>query len=1299
MSFLKSKHSGWLSDGTRTPFSGGGSGGGGPTQTTSYNTNIPEYARPYVETMLGATQKQLFDMDDTGITGFKSYTPYSSDVNNYFAGFSPNQLRAQESAYNMQVPGQYGLASGLAGMAGMGGLGAQNQAGQLGQQALGYGQAGQMYGGIGQMYGAQGAQQAQLAAQNAQQQAQRFGQQAVRTGQQSLGYGAQGAGYGAGATNLGLSATELARQQGLGYGAQGAQYGQAATGVGRSAAEMAAQQGLGYGAAGAGFGSAAAGLAPTAQAFGQEAADISMGGLGYGALGTGYGAGAAGLAPVAQTYGQAMADIGAAGGAGAGALASNVARQAMRYGQQGATAGRLGLRAGEEMGAIGAQGLGYGALGTGYGGRGAIAAEQGFGAGEQFARQATDPYATQAYMSPYMQNVVDYQKSQALRDFNIGSQLRKSQAVGAGAFGGSRQAIVESEAERALGSQLQGIAAQGSQKAFEDAQRQQQFGANLGIQGLQAGYGGLGLGMQGAGVGLQGLGTALQGQQGRLAGLSSYQQGLQGAQQGLGTALSSGNLGLAGSQQALAGQQGALSSLGQAGQLYGLGMQGAGVGLSGLGTALQGQQARMAGLGQAGQFLGQGMQGAQTGLQGLQGALAGSSQALQGYQAGMQGAQTGLQGLQGALSGSAQGLQGFGQGIQGAQAGMQGVQGALAGYNTGLSGVGQQLGAGQLGLQGTAQGIQGSQAGMQGAGYGLQGVQGATQAGQYGLQGLGAANQAAGTLGQLGTAQFGTEKDIANLQSTMGAQQQALEQSKINQAIQDYAIQQQYPMMQLGFMSNMLRGLPMQSQTTQLYQAQPSALQQGIGLVGAGASLFGAGRAEGGAIKMAEGGIAGYKYGGAIPEPKLESMADNLSIAQLQARIKDPALTPGERQVFQEALAAKQQIAARSSGIAAAGGGLFNTMGYAGGGILAFADEGLVDSGIDPETGEPYKTVNPVTRFSEYMNPFSGKGGFGYIARDGKSIEEYYNERSKAPPATEADRKAQAQMEVQDREGSSAKDPTIRTSPAPAPRTPGNAPTGPNAGPSKGIRSLEDQLKEQERLMGPNTVNEGLNAEIAKRLADLDKQASQDDRAAMRNAFIKFGTEASPGGIGVAALRGIETYGTASDAARKVRENMNLELTKMQADIKKGERAEKRGNLDAASKSFENAENRQLKIAEMQNQLKVAGIQSSRASEFERQYEAFKANPKQFEQFKKSLTSQDDTARLNAYVKADEFIAKAYPNLMFSKKPEDKAKLDEIRNSKVAEYLGAISPAQGAPAGGSGNLVQNKDGSFNYVPR
>jgi hypothetical protein len=139
--------------------------------------------------------------------------------------------------------------------------------------------------------------------------------------------------------------------------------------------------------------------------------------------------------------------------------------------------------------------------------------------------------------------------------------------------------------------------------------------------------------------------------------------------------------------------------------------------------------------------------------------------------------------------------------------------------------------------------------------------------------------------------------------------------------------------------------------------------------------------------------------------------------------------------------------------------------------------------------------------------------------------------------------------------------------------------------------------------------------------------------------------------------------------------------------------------LDAAAKSYENAENRQLKIAEMQNQLKVAGIQASRSSEFEKQYEAFKNDPVAFDKFRKSLTSQDETAKLNAYKAADAVIAK--DPLNFSNKPEDQLKLEQKRQALRAEYLATLAPPStaAAPAGGSGNLVKNKDGSFNYVPR
>lgn len=115
-----------------------------------------------------------------------------------------------------------------------------------------------------------------------------------------------------------------------------------------------------------------------------------------------------------------------------------------------------------------------------------LAAAGQMGAGQQYAQQATNPNAIAAYMSPYMQNVVDVQKTQALRDYQMGIPALRKQASAAGAFGGSRQAIQESEAQRSLLSNLANIQAQGQQNAFQQAQQAQQYGANLGLQGLGA---------------------------------------------------------------------------------------------------------------------------------------------------------------------------------------------------------------------------------------------------------------------------------------------------------------------------------------------------------------------------------------------------------------------------------------------------------------------------------------------------------------------------------------------------------------------------------------------------------------------------------------------------------------------------------------------------------------------------------------------------------------------------------------------------------------------------------------------
>jgi hypothetical protein len=121
---------------------GKGGGGGGPTQTTAYQTNLPEYAKPYVMNMLGAAQNQLFTTSGDQITGFKPYQPYSSNPQDYFAGPTGLQQSVYNQAGQMQTPGQFAPATGLAAMSGMGQLGTTQQAGMYGQQGAGLGLAG-----------------------------------------------------------------------------------------------------------------------------------------------------------------------------------------------------------------------------------------------------------------------------------------------------------------------------------------------------------------------------------------------------------------------------------------------------------------------------------------------------------------------------------------------------------------------------------------------------------------------------------------------------------------------------------------------------------------------------------------------------------------------------------------------------------------------------------------------------------------------------------------------------------------------------------------------------------------------------------------------------------------------------------------------------------------------------------------------------------------------------------------------------------------------------------------------------
>ena len=142
----------------------------------------------------------------------------------------------------------------------------------------------------------------------------------------------------------------------------------------------------------------------------------------------------------------------------------------------------------------------------------------------QFGEQAAE------YMSPFIQQALEPQMREARRASEMQRNMDQAQAVQRGAFGGSRQAIIEAERQRNLGTQLGDIQSRGLQSAFDQARQQfnaeqqlreqsRQFGGTLGMQGLQAAL--TGAGQLGA------LGAQQFGQQRETIGL----QGQMGAQQ------------------------------------------------------------------------------------------------------------------------------------------------------------------------------------------------------------------------------------------------------------------------------------------------------------------------------------------------------------------------------------------------------------------------------------------------------------------------------------------------------------------------------------------------------------------------------------------------------------------------------------------------------------------------------------------------------------------------------------------------------------------------------------------------
>jgi hypothetical protein len=401
-------------------------------------------------------------------------------------------------------------------------------------------------------------------------------------------------------------------------------------------------------------------------------------------------------------------------------------------------------------------------------------AQTGFGQQplEQFRMAGPEMFGqqqAQQYMSPYMQNVMDVQKREAVRDAQRGQLVQDLGAARQGTYGGSRQLLAGLERERQLGQRLGDIQATGQQAAYESAQAQFE--------------------------------------RDRAAGMTAGQANLQAAlqQQQLGTQT---------------GLQAALANLSNE------------------------QQARVNN--QALQFQAQGMNQDQAMRAALanQGvdvtrAQADQQAALQTQQLGTQtGLQTALANLDAASQTNVQNLaaQLQTQGLNADQA----LRAALANQQAGLT-VGQQnlqalLQTQQLGAQTGLEALRANQqAALEAQRLGEQSRQfGSSQ----GLAGLAQAGQMAQTLGNLGQYQQQADIQRLNMMQQAAGLPQALEQQRLDQFYADFLRQRDYPQETLGFYSNVIRGLPAGSQTSQITYRQPtnplSYLTGGLGTLAAG---------------------------------------------------------------------------------------------------------------------------------------------------------------------------------------------------------------------------------------------------------------------------------------------------------------------------------------------------------------------------------------------------------------------------------------------------------------------------------
>jgi len=172
------------------------------------------------------------------------------------------------------------------------------------------------------------------------------------------------------------------------------------------------------------------------------------------------------------------------------------------------------------------------------------------------------------------------------------------------------------------------------------------------------------------------------------------------------------------------------------------------------------------------------------------------------------------------------------------------------------------------------------------------------------------------------------QSGLATQEAQLGQQQQQQAQRPLDVAYQDFQNQQNYPYKQLGYMADLIHGLPLGQKSTQaVYEGAPSPIQT-VGALGMGAygasKLFGANGglmdsyAGGGMVAFGDGGDTDIARSPMNDPTEMAKAVAKLSDQQLQEIVQHPSSAA-------ELQAAKLELATRASeknGLASA----FNSM-------------------------------------------------------------------------------------------------------------------------------------------------------------------------------------------------------------------------------------------------------------------------------------------------------------------------------------------------------------------------------------